>query len=1226
MSINRPRSAQINDLKQHYTVLPGVVTGSEVTLTDLPSKTVTQVFGGAVEASPAVIIFPNPGPYSLVPGNEFNIFLPGVNGDVPITVQIQGSDIVFSKVTAAKLVARINAVISPYLGHSIASVTFGRVKITSYNLGGLTLGAASQVRISCTTNLFEYFGYAAGITTVTEYGADANTRGIITKSASGRGGQVLFKASNSLPGRGSNSNTVTYDPTVPDKVLAGYGSRSTEFTDVWRYSKYTISSVDFDRYFVDPGDGGEITGFITPVSLNSVRLNTNRVGQLKPKIYTSSSSPSTFNTLTTGDNFTVTFTNSVTDSPYAYTYTFTSSPVSVSDLITTVNNDFVSSNGSYAQIYTGRSGTYLIPDGSFTIKFGPTGSLIEVPFKHPSGVSDRSASALANTINQWISYFAPGQGVASVASVPANKVNGTPAYDAVIIRSSSTDHVNTYVEIGAGRTVFPLTPPFVAQAGTYLGVLDSIGIKPGFYGAGYLLEPYGLDEVAFVSHAREPGSSIKITGNPTTLSRLGILANSESFSTQGEEPVVASESFIMIPEIMTLGEVPVAADRVYSSFQNRGKQDPVPAFEGVKNVANNPGANPSVNKIEGNGSFLDSLALGSLTLGVNHTGSVAELARPRTVGLTNAGLGWTCLYVARSVDSNTLKIRIYVDQQQNLYLTLNCYIEGSTWYKDTSGTAFRTKVPVNGPIFEFNITDSAWSESGWQKWVDFGDPTSFDAFLNIESTVDNGLVFRTLVSSIFSTLSSTGGLQRVNSVTTGVDTSHLRTFVFGSGFILSFNADISYSSSIYNVAKDLAGPSWVLKIESGSDATNSGISLYYDATPSLTLVLTDFTEVFSSNSSRHKFGAPIRFFDDLVSSGASLISHQVPSPSYPNINFTNFISSDGNNSFLTKYSLSSNKIKYEGYNINTDLSPTNPLDLVNSPAFYKSHQTASSTLIETYYARVTSPSPTYVFLSQLNLHSATGYQLSNYYYTDRLVAYSGSYRIKDASLYYKNDTINQCEFADFIMLDPGAKFTPDTSTSTPVRVRTLNDGGQGTEGLWYNANRTSAAFVEHLEGTRVLKRTGDGGYADDTAWKRAADFDLSTALAFRLGMTVSYDGSSLSFSIYNKYNAYSPSLFGSKIAFRVGNEADLDLSYWLSIPAVPFTPNFSLERGQVNGNNVIFMHTIDTYDLSTNSIVIRTHYQDLTAGGGWTQLYYNSPPGPLNVPFTVLAFGLKPNV
>lgn len=1223
MSINRPRSAQINDLKQHYTILPGLLTGSEVTITDLPPKTVTQVLGGAVESSPATLVFPNPGPYALVAGNEFTIYMPDVNGNNPFTVQIQGSDLVFSTVPTAKLVARINSVASAYLGYNIASVSHGRVKITSYNNSGLTTGATSRVTIACTTNLFEYFGYAAGVTSVTEYGADANTRGIVTKSASGLGGQVLLKASNPLPGRGSVSTPLVYDNSVPAKVLAGYGSRATELIDIWRFVKQTVLPNEYSKYFVDPGDGGEVTGYITATSSTSVRFNSSRVGQLKPKLYTSSSSPSTFNTITTGDTFTIEMSSSVVPSaPFTYTHVFSASPVSVSDLISTINTAFITATESYPQAVTDRSGPYNIPNGSFTIKFGATGSLVEVYFSSPSGYSERTASALAIAINQAIAYFAPGQGQAYVIQVPANSQTGVPRYEAVSIVSSSTDYVNTYVEIGAGRTNFNLTPPLVASGGTFLGSLEAIGIKPGFYGAGYLVEPFGADEIAFVNHARETGAYIKITGNPTTLSRLGILANSQSFSVQGEESISVSESFVLIPEIMTLGEVPVAADRIYSSFQDRGKQDPIPAYEGIKNVANNPGVSPGGQSASGSNSYLDSLALGSLLLGANLTNASAQLQRARTTALTNGDIGWTLLYVAQNVGSLNMKVRMYVNQAQELYVTLNCYISGSTWQRDVSGTAFRSKVPVNGPIFEFNLTDTSWTESGWYNWGSFGDPSSFDAIFNIVSDTNNGVALRPILSGIFSALVSFQSTQSLTTYETAVANSTLRTKLYGSGLFLSFNADIDYSSSVFNVTKDVAGPSWVLQLNSGNDASLAGITLYYDATSDVTLGLTDYTEVFSTNSTKYQLGAPLKFTDDLVGSGEPLVGHTANAL----VNYERFASTGSTYySFTTRYNTTQGQ-KIEGFNVNFSLTPNNATDPMNYPAITKTTQTALSGIFETYRIRVTSPTPEYRIFSQKWIYNVGGYSLRNNYYLDQMVPLAGSYRIKDVDRRYTDTGVSkEVEFSDFYFLSPGSKFTPDSSADTPVRIRTLNDGGDGYQsGLWYNNNRKSALLVEHVEGTRLLTRPANGGAVADNDWVRTADFDLSTALAFRLSLSVVNDGVSTTVYTLNKYNAYEPNV-GTKIYFKVGNEAKLDLASWISIPAIPYTTNFNLTRGTIGVNTVIVMHVVDTWDVSTNSIVIRSFYQDFATGGGWTQIQFSTLATPFTIPFEVTAFGLKPN-
>ena len=863
MAINRPRSAQINDVKQHFTVYPGSIAGSEVYLSDVNSYSVTKTLGGALEESPAYMVVPNKGPYSLSSTSILNITIPGINAGAAVPVTIQSGDIVWGKVPTNRLVDRINSAFSAYTSALVAANERGRVSLTSVTTSGLLKGDSAYITLANNSNLLQYLGYANGTTTVTVTGAGAYTRGVVTKGPLGTGGRVLLKAVSDIPGQGTSSQYVTSDPSAADKISGGFGSRTTELKDILR----NCTEVSFSaNYYADPGDGGEVSGRFTPLNdgTDTLRFETFRPGQAKAYVQSGTGGQSDFSALAPGDHIIASLMSTDTGDTREYTYTWSSAPASVSDLVSMINSDYVTTSGSYAQAVTSSGGPFYLPAGSFKVQFGDSGTSITVMIA--SGTY--TVSSLVVLVNNAITSQASGQGTALPVSVAINSKTGTPAFTGLGIRSSSADHINTYVKI-------------LTSDDGELGVLNGLGIKPGRYGASYLVEPFGSDEIRFVNNVRVSGSSVTIrsTSDPTTLTKLGILANATGLSSYAEEPIEVSNSYFVFPEVMSLGEIPAGADSIYNSIQTRGVSKPVPPNLGLLSVANQA-SNSTLN-----GGPLDmllhSLGVQSINLGVNQTSSESGLLNSRLNTATNRSVEYTLVHEARESDLSYVCNRIYVDGSQNLVITWNARrIAEATWQKDDSTLySYKTALPINSATYSFNASGvGAFNDSSWIPAATIGKfPLSpGQALFNVDGnatglTGSNNSVFKN-----FNTLlTGSNNVQLLNQLVSSVTNSQVRTYQIGYGVAYTINASISITGAVTNITKDVAGGSWVLLFLAGSSPGASGLSVWYDSDTSTSRVLTDYVKVFVAGTDNFMVGKPITGTDAMFAGAGSLIDQSL---------------------------------------------------------------------------------------------------------------------------------------------------------------------------------------------------------------------------------------------------------------------------------------------------------------------------------------------------------------
>lgn len=863
MAINRPRSAQINDVKQHFTVYPGSIAGSEVYLSDINSYSVTKTLGGALEESPAYMVVPNKGPYSLSSTSILNITIPGINAGAAVPVTIQSGDIVWGKVPTNRLVDRINSAFSAYTSALVAANERGRVSLTSVTASGLLKGDSAYITLANNSNLLQYLGYANGTTTVTVTGAGAYTRGVVTKGPLGTGGRVLLKAISDIPGQGTSSQNVTSDPSAADKISGGFGSRATELKDILR----NCTEVSFSaNYYADPGDGGEVSGRFTPLNdgTDALRFETFRPGQTKAFVQSGTGGQSDFSALAAGDRIIVSLMSTDTGGTREYTYTWSSAPTSVSDLVSMINSDYVTTSESYAQSVTSSGGPFYLPAGSFKVQFGDSGTSITVVIA--SGTY--TVTSLVVLVNNAITSQASGQGTALPVSVAINSKTGTPAFIGFGIRSSSADHINTYVKI-------------LTSDDGKLGVLNGLGIKPGRYGASYLVEPFGSDEIRFVNNVRVSGSSVMIrsTSDPTTLTKLGISVNATGLSSYAEEPIEVSNSYFVFPEVMSLGEIPAGADSIYNSIQTRGVSKPVPPNLGLLSVANQA-SNSTLN----DGPFdmlLHSLGVQSINLGVNQTSSTSGLLNSRLNTATNRSVEYTLVHEARESDLSYVCNRIYIDGSQNLVITWNAQrIAGAMWQKDDSTLySYKTALPINSATYSYKAGGSStFSDSSWIPAATLGKfPLNPDqALFNVDGNAtgltdsDNSVFMNTNTG-----LSASDHVQLLNHLAPSVTNSHVRTYQIGIGVAYTINASISITGAVTNITKDVVGASWVLFFLAGNNPGASGLSVWYDADASENRVLTDYTKVFDAGTDNFMVGKPITGTNDMFTGAGSLIDQSL---------------------------------------------------------------------------------------------------------------------------------------------------------------------------------------------------------------------------------------------------------------------------------------------------------------------------------------------------------------
>lgn len=230
--MTKPRKDQVRNLKTEFKSHPNgeiVVSYGGATTQQIDGgalnifttgRTLTKKVGGASQNCPARI-YGSVGPWAVSAGASFTVQIPGVNNELPMVVTVQTSDLIRNGgvllLSSSALAKRINTdcgLFSVSDGTELASVVDGRLVFCSRDDQRMTVGSAAYVTLAAITpNILSVLGISSSAS-VTAFGTDGSTRGVVTESVDGLGGymQLRTTADKTVPYTGNASLHRTYSP------------------------------------------------------------------------------------------------------------------------------------------------------------------------------------------------------------------------------------------------------------------------------------------------------------------------------------------------------------------------------------------------------------------------------------------------------------------------------------------------------------------------------------------------------------------------------------------------------------------------------------------------------------------------------------------------------------------------------------------------------------------------------------------------------------------------------------------------------------------------------------------------------------------------------------------------------------------------------------------------------------------------------------------------------
>jgi hypothetical protein len=723
--MTQPRKEQINDQRSYFTRIdsygvstpipfgtPDVPGGTVQTIqnnvpnpeayyTEFLATTVTGTPGGAESDCPA-FFFGNVGPFTTaaLSGKTFTITLPNINGNAPVSITFQPSDVVniggTPYLTTSKVAARINtaltvAGVSPL--SPVAANLNGQIVLTSAGPSGYTTGESAFITVNdVSSGVCSALGFSSG-PTATANGISSPQRGIITTSGDGLGGYVQLQLTDGSP-------AVTQSPVQIN--IGGYGNlplypagqniygRLQQFPGISNTPKFTVSYVR---------QGAVSAKIITSGETCSTLLSTDTFN-----ITVSAVQPALMNPARGPDNQDSKVQN------YTFTVSFSGAPTGPSDVISAVNtawNAVAASHGLGTGTEAGRGGVVGFINGPWQFDTDPDGSAgfwilfngqaLNQSIKiAPTG--PMTAVSLAAFINAAIAFA--GQSAQGQASVGGSTIFA----NCIQITSALTTGANSSVQILAGDAFFS-SPAVVTPNGTYQQTLNKLGISPGIYTGFALAAPYGNqstpEEIQFtcpdhtLSDPFGTAAGIQITGSVPVMAKLGLSGTSVQVNTSiGFEPVSPPVVHALIPEMMYFGEVPENVETTVTRFLATDEPTPALPSAGTKNVGVSPlmGTDGKVNP-DLIRKIFDVLSVGALTLGATTIFDANDNSTPRVVTpyQSNLSSGVTLLWQGISTAGITGAgssqcVRLYLDNLGNLWVTTNAAVTNAStiyqWNRD----------------------------------------------------------------------------------------------------------------------------------------------------------------------------------------------------------------------------------------------------------------------------------------------------------------------------------------------------------------------------------------------------------------------------------------------------------------------------------------------------------------------------------------------------------------
>lgn len=709
----KPRKEQVRNLKSEYkvhgfaeiSVSFGGATSQQVDDSQgqytifIDDHTYTKKLGGATENCPAFIRGIS-GPWTVPSGSAFTVQMSGYNNEQPVQVSIQPSDLVrngnVSVLSAGKLAERINIALG--LGsiteesQKCAYVDNGQFCMRSRNATEILRGSNAYITLAnVTSGILGILGITSD-TTVTSYGVDGPTRGVVTESADGLGGYVQL--------RGGLDKTT---PMPSGGILHRSIWQDTSRTPVgWR------CTYELDNEPRSPVHGRIRQSRTTAGASFQIQYfqNAKTYATVDFKLVNPGLIDST-------DGLTIDLYGTSPGSVSTTTVAFTSSPNrTFSELVEEINAAWGvaqtnAENPRSARVVLPVESRFTFPrDASMKITFNGQNTSVTVAF--PAG-SSYNATQLAARINTAISTAGQSSQGTSVAG-------GTSGTYTVEIQSLLSTGSSSSIQVETSSEL----------------IAEVLGLTPGVYRGYNIASLVGGDTIRLQSPIRGGQMQIQTTG-VNTASRGFNLNGSSSFtvsSDTGTTPAMPPLVDLSIPEMMEFWEVPDGISSQDAAFEDQIPDRPTLPQSGW--------ANATVSSLIMTNGRIPSSVLPS-SYSVLRAGLVqvqvtpdSGYISPKIQGFTGNGTGPNNILELRpagALSASQVPIRMFASGNSVLY-TVNAARNAENdalWYKDLPGTDSYFLEFKDGAISTGSYAPSAftWANTAWSRNFAVDDAAQF---------------------------------------------------------------------------------------------------------------------------------------------------------------------------------------------------------------------------------------------------------------------------------------------------------------------------------------------------------------------------------------------------------------------------------------------------------------------------------------------------------------------
>lgn len=672
----KPRKQQVRNLKTEFKPHPIGVAGisfggsSSQTISNpqlsnfLSGSSITGVLGGSDQDCPA-FLYGGSGPWVVPASASFNLQIPGLPNGQPVQITIQPSDLVRSGgvlvLTTGKLAERINTTLGfpAYSSNGCALVEDGRIVIQSKSTSSTFYGSEAFVTVSTiTSGLLSTLGFTSSAT-ITEFGKDASTRGVLTDSADRKGGYVQLRDYRSQ----SNAYPISGVYRSSPSTASGYEPEDEQISPVYARLSRARSS------------GSE-----------SMRLSYVQMAKSRPSIDFTLLNPGVIGTL---DNITF----RVLDDNGGESYSF---PIAASSDTNRTFQDLVDEINSFG--------------------YGPV--QIQIPCRAPF-ISDGVSARLTLNGNSPISISIPAGQVlksselaslinSAISSAGQSSQGSCISNDALGYCTLTSNVSGTAGSVGV--EIINNSPDF-------------FGLPPGIYRGNDLVELVGGDVLRFKGPNRFGRIEITadtpeaVTNGFTTNGS----STSTKYSELSECPTTPGVVQVMIPEVMEFWEVPDSNEQDEAKFSSYSSGSVIPdVASSMISSGNSLIGKDGKLRTDAMPAKYEVIRASSLKLDESPSGT--WVVSPKILARTGSGDSKnliTTLMPSSQTSSTAFPIRVFAGENSLFYtvnLTRDSHLN-TNWKLDSTSNAGYFLEFKNGAISTGRIapTASTFPESSWSK-------------------------------------------------------------------------------------------------------------------------------------------------------------------------------------------------------------------------------------------------------------------------------------------------------------------------------------------------------------------------------------------------------------------------------------------------------------------------------------------------------------------------------